>query len=61
MDFARTELLVKNQLEITNNQQNLVVNFHPDFMASTHTNFFQGQMARGLSYWPNHSRKTQES
>jgi hypothetical protein len=30
-------------------------------MASMHSNFFQGQMDRGLFYWPNHSVETQLS
>jgi hypothetical protein len=29
-------------------------------MARAHSNFFQGQMDRGLIYRHNHSRKTQE-
>jgi len=33
-------------------------NFHQDFVASTHTDFFQGQTDRGLFYWPNHSGET---
>jgi hypothetical protein len=43
---------------ITNNQQNIVVDFHQDFMASTHSDFYQGQMNMALLYWPHHSEKT---
>ncbi len=33
----RPELPVQNPLQITNYQQNIVVNFQPDFVASNHT------------------------
>jgi hypothetical protein len=36
----------------------ILVNFHQDFVASTHSDFFQGQTDRGLFYGPNHSRET---
>jgi hypothetical protein len=35
------------------------VNFYQDLVAGTHTDFFQGQMDRGLFYWPNLSGITQ--
>jgi hypothetical protein len=35
------------------------VTFDQYFMASTHADFFQGQVDRGLIYWPNHSEETQ--
>ncbi len=44
-----------NPLWTANNQQNIGFNFHPDFGACWHSNFFQGQTDRGLFYWPNHS------
>ncbi len=36
------------------------VNYHQDLMASTHSNFLQGQMVSGLTlfYWPNHFKET---
>ncbi len=33
MDWVRLERFVFNPLRITDNQQNIVVNFHQDFMA----------------------------
>jgi hypothetical protein len=42
---------------ITNNQQNIVVNFHQDFVAS----ICQGETQWGRIYWPNHSGKTRQS
>ncbi len=33
----------------------LQVSYYQDFMASTHSIFFQGHMERGLFYWPTHS------
>jgi hypothetical protein len=36
VDQARPELLVQNPLQITNYEQNIVINFHPDFAASNH-------------------------
>jgi len=42
-------------------QQNIVVNFHQDFIASKHSNFFQGQTDRGLFYGPNHWWETRLS
>jgi hypothetical protein len=35
---------------ITDNQQTTVKHFFRDFMASAHSNFFQGQMDMGLTY-----------
>jgi hypothetical protein len=35
---------------ITNNQQNTAVNFHQGFVASTHSDYSQGQVDRGLLY-----------
>jgi len=29
----------------------IVINFHQDFMVSTYSDFFQGQIDRGLIYW----------
>ncbi len=40
---------------------NTVVNFLKDFAADMHSDFFQGQMDRGLFYWPNHSWETRLS
>jgi hypothetical protein len=40
---------------IANNQRNSVIIFHQDFVASTQSDFFQGQMDRGLVYKPNRS------
>jgi hypothetical protein len=34
------------------------VNYHQGFLASTHSNFFQGQTDRGLLYWSNHCGET---
>jgi len=51
-------MLVFNSLQITNNQQNIVVDFHQDFEARTHVNFVWGQVDRGLLYWLNHSGNT---
>jgi hypothetical protein len=48
-------------LWITNNQQNIVINYHQDFVASMHTDFFKGQTDRGLFFWPNHSLETRLS
>jgi hypothetical protein len=36
------ELLVYNPLWIINNQQNIVVNFHQDLLASMCNDFYQG-------------------
>jgi hypothetical protein len=57
VDSVRPELRVKNPLWITNNQRNMVINFHRDFVASTKSNFFYGQMDKGLFYKPNNSGK----
>ncbi len=35
-------------LRIANNQQNIVINFHQDFVASTQSDFIQGQAKRGI-------------
>jgi hypothetical protein len=43
------------------NQPTIVINFHQDFVATTHSDFFQGQADRGLFYMPNHSWETQLS
>jgi hypothetical protein len=37
------------------------VNFHQDFMASTHSDFFYAQMDGGIVYWPSLSGETQLS
>jgi hypothetical protein len=55
MGLVRPEVLVLNPLWIMNIQQNIVVNFHQDFEATKHSDFFQGQTDMGLFYWPNHS------
>jgi hypothetical protein len=34
---------------------------HQDFLAGTHSDFFQGQSDRGLFHLPNHSGETQLS
>jgi hypothetical protein len=43
---------------IANNQQNIVVIFHQDFVASMHSGICQGQMNRGLFYWSKQSGET---
>jgi hypothetical protein len=48
-------------LQTDNNQKNIVINFHQVFVASTHSDFFQGEMDRGLFYWPSHASETQLS
>jgi hypothetical protein len=58
VDWVRPELLVQSPLWITNNQQNIVIHFHQDFVAGMHSYFFKVQVDRGLFYWPNHSRET---
>ncbi len=55
------ELLAENTLQITDNQSTLVLNFHQDFRACTHSDFFQGQTAKALIYRPDHFRETQLS
>ncbi len=40
-------------------QQNIAINFHQDFTASMHYDFYLEQMDRGLLYWPDHSGETQ--
>ncbi len=57
MDWVRPKLLTLNPLLIVNNQRTIVINFHQDFMTSMHSNFFQGQVNRGLTYWPNNTGK----
>ncbi len=37
---------------------NFIVSFYQDFRASMHSDFFQGQMDRGLIYGPYHSEET---
>ncbi len=53
-----TDLLAKKCLYIASNQFTIVISFHQIFMASTHSDFFQGRADRGLIYWPNHSGET---
>ncbi len=38
-----------NPLQIANNQQNIAVNFHQDFTASTYSYLLQGPLERSLS------------
>ncbi len=45
-----------NLLWSANNQSILVMNFHQDFTASMHRDFFQGETDGDLIYWPNHSK-----
>jgi hypothetical protein len=40
---------------------NTFVNFLQNHVASMRSDFFQGQMDRGLFYWPNHSWETRLS
>ncbi len=61
MDCANPELVFKKSLVIADNQWNNVIKFHQDFTASIHSNYFQGQTDRGISYWPNYSVKTRLS
>ncbi len=49
----RPELLVYNPSWIANNQRNIVINLRQGFVASTHSDFNQGQTDTGLFYWPN--------
>jgi hypothetical protein len=51
------QLTGKNQVRVLNS----VVDFHQDFVASTHYNAFPGKRDRVLFYWPNHSGGTQLS
>ncbi len=44
-------------MDHTHNQQE-IVNFHQDFIASMHSDFFQEQTNRSLFYLPNHSKET---
>ncbi len=37
--------------KIINNYQKNIVTFHKDFVASTQSDFFQGQNDSGLIYW----------
>ncbi len=57
----RPDPWVKKPLLIANNQQNIATNLHPDFMASAHSDFFQGQTDSGLFYLPYHSGETELS
>jgi hypothetical protein len=56
-----SELLAENTLWITDNQSTLVLNFHQDFRACTHSDFLKGQTAKGLIYRPDLFRETQLS
>jgi len=58
MYWARYEQVFENTTWIANNQRNILINLRQDFMASAHSDFFQGQMDRGLFYWPHHSGET---
>ncbi len=51
--WVRPELLVQNPLHIANNQHTIVINFHQEFMASMHSNFFHKQKDGGLICLPN--------
>ncbi len=52
----KPELLAYTPLRITNNQRiSVVICFHQDFMASMQSDFYQVEMDRSLSYWPNPS------
>ncbi len=55
MDLVKPELVVQNPMRIGNNQQNMLVSFLQDSIASMCSDFFQGQADRSLVYWPNHS------
>jgi hypothetical protein len=35
------------------NQHTIVINFHQDFIANIHYDFFKGKADWGLNYWPN--------
>jgi hypothetical protein len=52
------ELLAENTLRITDNQSTLVLNFHQDFRACTHSNLFQRQTVKGLIYRPDQYGET---
>ena len=51
----------QKSLWVTKILRTVVVNFHRDFSASTHSDFFQGQMDRCLIYWPDHYEETEIS
>jgi hypothetical protein len=48
VDWVRHNLFVKKTLWIAPNHLNIAINFHQDFMASMHSDFFQGKMDKGL-------------
>ncbi len=60
-NLAKPELLAQNPFRIAYNPHTIVISFHQDFLASTHSGFFNGQTDSGLIYLPNHSRETQLS
>jgi len=45
-------------MSITDNRQNIFINFHQDFKDRMHSEFLQGQADKGLFFWNNHSRET---
>jgi hypothetical protein len=58
VDWVRPELLVKNPLWISNNQQNIVNFPNQDFATSSHGNFFQVETGRDLLFQLNHFGET---
>jgi hypothetical protein len=43
MDWVMPEQLIKNPLWLANNQHNTVISLNQDFVASMHSDFFQGR------------------
>ncbi len=56
--WRRPELLALNASKTTNNKYTIVDNFHQDFVASMHSDFFLSRPDMGLLYWPNYSWET---
>jgi hypothetical protein len=52
---VKPELLAKNPLWLGNNQRTIVIDFHQDFVDSTHSDFFQVQTDGDLIQRPNYS------
>jgi hypothetical protein len=53
VDWLRPELLAFYPLWTTINLCTTIFDFNKNFMASSHSNFFQGQMDKSLIYGPN--------
>jgi hypothetical protein len=46
---------------MANNEQNIVANFHQDFVTGTHNDYFDEREITSLFHWPNHYRETRLS